>query len=112
MRLLYHASSVSDPREDKFKQMVQQYPDSAIGHYSLGRLYLEQRRFADAVPPLERACRLQADYAAAMVCLGDAYAGAARIDDARKTYEQAKSVALSQKHDGLAEEIQDKLDSL
>lgn len=112
MRLLYHATSVSDPREEKFKQMVQQFPDSPIGHYSLGRLYLELRRFADAIAPLENACRLQAEYAAAMVCLGDAYAGAGRTDDARKTYEEAKTVALSQKHDGLADEIQDKLDFL
>ena len=112
MRLLYHALSVSDPREDKFKQMVQQFPESPIGHYSLGRLYLETKRFADAVTPLEKACALQADYAAAMVCLGDAYAGAGRTDDARRTFEKAKEVALSQKHDGLAEEIQDKIDFL
>lgn len=112
MRLLYHAPTVSDPREDRFKQMVSQFPDSPMGHYSLGRLYLEQRRFAEAIGPLEKACALQSDYAAAMVCLGDAYSGAARTDDARKIYERAKEVALAQKHDGLAAEIQDKIDFL
>lgn len=103
---------MSDPREDKFKQIVAQYPDSPMGHYSLGRLYLEQRRFAEAVVPLEAATRLDGQYAAALVCLGDAYSGAGRTEDARKTYTTAKDVALSQKHDGLAEEIQDKLDML
>lgn len=111
MRLLYHAL-VSDPREEKFKEMVAKFPQSPLGHYSLGRLYLEQRRFADAVQPLERACALQQDYAAAMVCLGDAYAGAERTEDARKIFTHAKQVALSQKHDGLAEEIQEKIDLL
>lgn len=92
--------------------MVTKFPDSPLGHYSLGRLYLEQRKFEQAVQPLERACALQQDYAAAMVCLGDAYAGAGKTDEARKTFTHAKEVALAQKHDGLAEEIQEKIDFL
>lgn len=103
---------MSDPREEKFKQTVAKFPDSPMGHYSLGRLYLEQRRFAEAVEPLEKATQLDNTYAAALVCLGDAYAGVARTEDARKTYERAKEVALAQHHEGLAEEIQDKIEFL
>ncbi|MFL5321384.1 MAG: tetratricopeptide repeat protein [Myxococcaceae bacterium] len=103
---------MSDPREDKFKQIVAQFPDSPMGHYSLGRLYLEQRRFAEACAPLEKATTLDPSYAAALVCLGDAYSGAGRTEDARRVFTNAKEIALAQKHDGLAEEIQDKLDML
>ncbi|MBM4377913.1 MAG: tetratricopeptide repeat protein [Deltaproteobacteria bacterium] len=103
---------MTDPREQKFQQLAQQFPDAPMAHYSLGRLYCEQRRWAEAVPPLERACTLDTAYAAALVCLGDAYAGAGRTEEARRTYEGAKEVALQQKHEGLAQDIQDKLDFL
>lgn len=103
---------MSDPREQKFQQLAAQFPDAPMAHYSLGRLYCEQGRHADAVGPLERACTLDKTYAAALVCLGDAYAGVGRTEDARRTYETAKDVALQQKHDGLAQDIQDKLDFL
>ena len=112
IRLLYHAKTVSDPREEKFRQMAEKFPGSPLGHYSLGRYYVEQRRFADAIAPLERACELEKTYAAALVCLGEAYAGADKVEAARKTFTRAKEVALEQKHDGLAEEIQEKIDFL
>jgi len=103
---------MTDPREQKFQQLAEQFPDAPMAHYSLGRLLCEQRRFAEAVPPLERACALDKTYAAALVCLGDAYAGVGRNEDARRTYTTAKDVALQQKHEGLAQDIQDKLDFL
>lgn len=103
---------MTDPREQKFQQLAEQFPDAPMAQYSLGRLYCEQRRWADAVPPLERACTLDKTYAAALVCLGDAYAGAGRKEDAQRTYTRAKDVALEQHHDGLAQDIQDKLEFL
>lgn len=99
-------------REEQFKQMVAEFPDSPMGHFSLGKLYLGERRYAEASKSLEEAIRLDAEYAAAMVALGDAYAGLGEKDKARGTFERARSTALGQKHASLAEEIDEKISDL
>jgi uncharacterized protein HemY len=99
-------------REEQFKQMVAEYPDSPMGHFSLGKLYLDQRRYAEAVPCLEAATRLDGEYAAALVALGDAYAGMGEKEKARATFERARSTALGQKHASLAEEIDERVAEL
>ncbi|MCI0569878.1 MAG: tetratricopeptide repeat protein [Myxococcaceae bacterium] len=103
---------MSDPREQMFLQMVQEYPDSPMGHFSLGKHYLEQRRYAEAARALEAAVRLDATYAAAMVSLGDAYAGAGETQKAREVLGRARDTALAQNHASLAEEIEARLEEL
>ncbi len=61
---------------------------------------------------MEQANRLQADFAAGLVSLGDAYSGCGRIEEARATLERAKEVALSQSHPSLADEIDERLADL
>lgn len=72
-----------------FKQMVQQFPDSPMGHFSLGRLYVDEKRWDEAVTALSDATRLDPSYAAAFVALGDAHAGAGRKEDARAAWQRA-----------------------
>jgi Flp pilus assembly protein TadD len=103
---------MTNPREAQFQKLVQDFPASPMGHFSLGRLYLEERRYAEAVQALERAVGLDGTYAAALVALGEAYACAGRAEDARAVYGKAKEVALAQKHPGLAEEIDERLGEL
>ena len=103
---------MSNGREQQFKDLVAEFPDSPMGHFSLGKLLLGERRYPEAVSSLERAAELDGDYAAALVALGEAYVGAGRVAEARKTFERAKEKALAQKHNGLAEELDEKLEEL
>jgi cytochrome c-type biogenesis protein CcmH/NrfG len=96
---------VSTDREEQFRKMAERFPDSPMGHFSLGKYLLDARRYADAVAPLERATRLQPDYAAALVALGEAHIGAGQHDEARAVLERARAAAVAQNHLGLAEEI-------
>ena len=64
---------MSTERERQFEEMVAEFPDSPMAHFSLGKVYLEGRRYQDAARTLEEALRLDPDYAAAMVSLGDLY---------------------------------------
>lgn len=99
-------------REEQFKQMVAEFPDSPMGHFSLGKLYLGERRYAEAARSLEEAVRLDPEYAAALVALGDAYAGQGDTAKARATFERARNTALGQKHASLAEEIDERIADL
>lgn len=72
-----------------FKQMTQQFPDSPMGFFSLGRLYVDEKRWAEAAVALGNAVRLDPNYAAAFVALGDAHAGAGKKDDAKAAWQSA-----------------------
>jgi len=99
-------------REEQFKQMVAEFPDSPMGHFSLGKLYLGERRYAEAAKSLEEATRLDPQYAAALVALGDAYAGQGEKEKAREVFQRARNTALGQQHASLAEEIDEKMGEL
>ena len=101
-----------DSREPQFQKLVKDFPNSPLGHFSLGKLYLDGGRAAEAVPLLEQATTLDPTYAAALVCLGDAYVATGQVHVARTTFERAKEVALAQKHPGLAEEIDARVQEL
>ena len=76
-------------REAMFKEMIRQFPDSPMGHFSLGRLFVDEKRWAEAVTALSEAVRLDPHYAAAHVALGDAHSGAGQKADARAAWERA-----------------------
>jgi predicted Zn-dependent protease len=99
-------------REEQFRKLVADFPGSPMGHFSLGKLLLDERRFPEAVESLEAAVRLQPGYAAALVALGDALIGAGRRGEARQVLEEARARALAQNHPSLAEEISERLSEL
>jgi Flp pilus assembly protein TadD len=101
-----------NPREAQFRQLTVDFPDSPMGHFSLGKLLLEESRFVEAAESFDRAVKLSPDYAAAYLALGTAHAGARQIESAREALERAREVALSQNHATLADEAEDQLREL
>ena len=99
-------------REAQFRKLAADHPASPMVHFSLGKLLLDERRYAEAVESLRTAVSLQQDYAAALVSLGDALAGADRRDEARQVLQDARATALAQGHPSLAEEIDERLADL
>jgi len=99
-------------REVQFRKLVEQFPGSPMGHFSLGKLLLEQKRYPEAVAALAEATRLDPGYAAALLALGEAHLGAGQRTEARAVWEQARTRAVEQKHPSLAEEIDALLEDL
>jgi uncharacterized protein HemY len=96
-------------REEMFLQMVREFPDSPMGHFSLGRLYLEEKRWAEAVKALGEAVRLDATYAAAWVALGDAYAGLGDKAQAKAQWERALATPLGRKDMSLQADLEQRI---
>jgi TolA-binding protein len=99
-------------REVQFRKLVEQFPASPMGHFSLGKLLLEQRRYREAAESLAKAASLDPGYAAALLALGEALAADGKTEAARATWEQARARALEQHHPSLAEEIDELLAAL
>ena len=102
-----------DPdREQQWKDLVAEFPDSPTGHFSLGKLYLDSARWAAAAGCLAEATRLDPSYAAAWVALGQALAGQGDGQRAREAYERARQTPLARKDKRLVEEISRRLAEL
>lgn len=84
-------------REALFKAMIAEFPDSPMGHFSLGRHYLDSRRWADAAACFQEAVRLDPTYAAAFVGLGDAQAGLGQKALAKAAWQQALGTPLGKR---------------
>jgi uncharacterized protein HemY len=99
-------------REARFLSMVSEFPDSAMGHFSLGRLYIDEKRWGEAVDALGSAVRLDPTYAAALVALGDAHAALGQKDAARDAWRRAIGTPLGRKDLSLQSDLEQRLRDL
>ena len=99
-------------REALFKTMVSQFPDSPMGHFSLGRLYVDEKRWAEAVTALSEAVKLDPTYAAAFVSLGDAHAGLADKAAAKAAWERALATPLGRRDMSLQADLDQRIRDL
>lgn len=99
-------------REATFKQLVTQFPDSPMGHFSLGRLYVDEKRWAEAATALAEAVRLDPHYAAALVALGDAHAGNGDKPAAKAAWERALATPLGQRDMSLQSDLEQRIRDL
>ncbi len=101
-----------DEREPRNRGTIRDFIESPLGYFSIGRYYLEQGRHREAAEQLSACIQRQPDYAAALMSLGDAFAGAGDIEKAREAFAKARTVALAQNHPTLADEIDERVEEL
>ena len=99
-------------REALFKDMVRQFPDSQMGHFSLGRFYVDEKRWPEAVTALSNAVKIDPTYAAAFVALGDAYAGLGDKPNARQSWERALATPHGQRDMSLQADLDQRIRDL
>lgn len=99
-------------RETEFLALVKEYPDSPMGHFSLGKVYLEEQRWAEAAASFAEAVRLDPTYAAAFVALGDAHSGAGKKDEAKAAWQQALATPLGRRDLSLQSDLEQRMADL
>jgi Fe-S cluster biosynthesis and repair protein YggX len=82
-----------ESRIDQFRQMAESDPENELGHFSLGKAYLDASRFAEAVGPLTRAIELNPRMSRAHALLGQALLHAGRKDQAVEALQRGLAVA-------------------
>jgi uncharacterized protein HemY len=100
---------VNQAREAMFLEMVREFPDSPMGHFSLGRLYLEEKRWRESVQALGDAVRLDPTYAAAFVALGDAWAGLGDKAQAKAQWRAALETPLGKRDLSLQADLEQRI---
>ncbi|MBI5546447.1 MAG: hypothetical protein HY901_21400 [Deltaproteobacteria bacterium] len=100
-----------DDRERKYLDMIAQFPESPLGHFTLGKYYVEVGRFSEAVEPLQRCLAEEPEWTACLIALSDSLIGAGRKGEAIELLERARETPQAS-HGGLAEEIDERLEDL
>jgi uncharacterized protein HemY len=98
-------------REQRYLEMVAQFPESPLGYFTLGRYYLESERFLEAIEPLERCVSDEPDWTAALVALADAHSAVGNKTRAIELLEGAQKTSQAS-HRAIAAEIEEKLEDL
>lgn len=105
---------MGDPsREAQFKQMTQEFPDSPMGWFSLGKYYLTEGADPKAAAPcFQKAVELDPGYAAAHVALGDAYVALNEPERAKAAWGAALATPHGKKDLSLQADLEDRLSQL
>ena len=103
---------MTSEREAQFKELVAEFPDAPMGHFSLGRYYLDEKRYPEAAAALGEATRLDPTYAAAFVALGDAHLGLKDTDAAKAAWQQALETPLGRRDMSLQADLDQRLRDL
>lgn len=89
-----------DQRINQFRKMATEDPDNELGHFSLGKAYLEGGHATEAVEPLMRVIALKPSMSKAYQLLGEAY---------EKSGRRADAVAILTKGVGVADQQGDRM---
>ena len=92
--------------------MVSEFPDSPMGHFSLGKYFLEKGRFAESASALQKAVELDAGYAAAWVALGDAKAASGDTAGAKLAWQKALDTPHGKKDLSLQSDLEQRMQEL
>lgn len=82
-----------DARIAQFKNMAEADPDNELGHFSLGKAYVDAGRFAEAEPALARTLQLKPTLSKAYQLLGQARLQLGKRGEAIQTLRQGFEVA-------------------
>ena len=81
---------MADPmREALIKEVIEQDPNDPMLYFTLGRLYMDEARFEEAVETLQKAVEIDENYSAAWLDLGRAYIEAGDEEKAREALEMS-----------------------
>lgn len=80
-----------------------------MGHFSLGKYYLEAAQYAQAAAALTTAVGLDPNYAAAWVALGDAWNGAGEATKAKDAWERALKTPHGRKDMSLQADLEERM---
>ena len=98
--------------EEDLKSMVKEFPDSPMGWFSLGRHYLDAKDYRQAADCLAQAAKLDPNYSAAWLGLGDAKVALGLPEEAREAFNKALETPHAKRDMSLQADLEQRLADL
>lgn len=99
-------------RIDALRDLLRESPDDPMTRYMLANELYKAKRFAEAAEELETYLKAVEDEGAAYRVLADAYLQTGKKKEARWALRQGAEAARAHHHQGMAEELEEKLKRL
>lgn len=103
---------MSDPRIDRFRAMVERFPDRSPPRFSLARALHDAGQHAEAVEHYAAAAQLQPDLMMAWLHKGECLIELNQLDAAEEAVAESLRLAVAQGHDGPQVEARELLDEI
>ncbi|MEI7730447.1 MAG: molecular chaperone DnaJ [Verrucomicrobiota bacterium] len=103
---------MSDDRIERAQKMVDLAPDNELARFSLGKALFDAERYADALPHFQVAIDKRSDWMAVHILIGKCHLCLGNKIAARAALEQARQLALQQKHASPLAETEQLLEDL
>jgi tetratricopeptide (TPR) repeat protein len=87
---------MANPRIEPLKKVLAIDPNDEVAWFGLGKAYLEDENYDEAIPALESCIRVKPTYSAAYYALAQALKMKGRIDDCRRISD--KGIEVSSKN--------------
>ena len=84
---------MAHPRIEPLKKVLAMDPNNDVAWFGLGRAYMEDANFADAITALESCIRVKPTYSAAYLALAQSLQKSGRIEQCRQVCQQGIAVS-------------------
>ncbi len=82
----------------RYKNLLEQHPDSELARFSLGKAYFDEGRIREAKEQFEFATATKPDWMVAQILLGKCELALDRRTEAKAAFLRAKELAIAQNH--------------
>ena len=97
---------------ERYKRMLEQYPNNELARFSLGKAYYDQGEIAAAREQFQFALARKPDWMVVQILVGKCELALGHRAEAKAAFERARELAIEQKHEGPQAEMEELLREL
>ena len=96
----------------RHEKMIAQYPQNELARFSLAKAHYDAGDFATAAGHFQKAVEQKPNWMVAHILLGKCHLALGKREGARRSFQQARQLAVAQDHDGPKAEMDQALAEL
>jgi len=97
---------------EKYQKILKVSPEDELARFSLGNVYWDAEQYQEAKVHFQVAFQQKPDWMAVAILLGKCHLALGEKKEAKKSFEAALRLAISQHHEGPREELEGLLKAL
>lgn len=96
---------------ERYRKLLEQYPNNELARFSLGKAYFDLEQFADAKREFQLALAKKPDWMVVQILIGKCDLSLGDKPAAKTAFERARQLATEQNHEGPLAEMNEILES-
>ncbi len=85
---------------ERYRKLLEQYPNNELARFSLGKAYFDLEQFVDAKREFELALQKKPDWMVVQILIGKCDLALGNKAAAKSAFQKARQLAIDQNHEG------------